>query len=230
MSPRLLIRGIVGSVVLMSLLSQAMADTLVYTSGPILDATWTCTRSINPYPAVAESFPITAPTTLTSAIVGLSAYQESPATPTGLTWAIGTFTGVPGQWTSLYSGSAVVTNTFVTSNGLWNAYDSTFSLPAVSLEPGTYWLSVYNAATTDPNHGCYWAISDNTNSTDPASVQIYQNGQCADNYYRLSFSLYAVPEPSTFVMLGVGAIGMLCYVWRRRVAKAGPTVNHLAAP
>lgn len=34
----------------------------------------------------------------------------------------------------------------------------------------------------------------------------------------LNFSVTVIAEPSTLVLLGIGVIGLLCYVWRRRAA------------
>jgi hypothetical protein len=46
------------------------------------------------------------------------------------------------------------------------------------------------------------------------------NGFDADATFANSGSWSEVPEPSTLTLLGIGAVGLLAYDWRRRMAKA----------
>lgn len=41
----------------------------------------------------------------------------------------------------------------------------------------------------------------------------------------VSFSL--IPEPSTLALLGMGTVGLFCYIWRRRKPAAGGVMRSL---
>ncbi len=66
--------------------------------------------------------------------------------------------------------------------------------------PGSYTLFVGEAS-----------LDGSGNVIDAEYVYAMQNG---------SFTITPVPEPSTFVLLGIGAVSLLCYAWRKRTRTA----------
>jgi hypothetical protein len=51
---------------------------------------------------------------------------------------------------------------------------------------------------------------------DTIYVAIGSNGSDSADAFSLRYDITAVPEPSTFALLGIGAFGLLAYVWHKR--------------
>lgn len=56
-------------------------------------------------------------------------------------------------------------------------------------------------------------------SSDPSSGPAYYEGSFPSDWWKsadMAFALYTIPEPSTFVLLGMGAVDLAFYGWRWR--------------
>jgi hypothetical protein len=182
------------------------ASTVVYDNGPINGTinAWSIATSLAGW-EVSDSFTLTAPATLTSADVGL--WVNPGDTPSSLTWYLGTsfFDG------SLGSGTETPSNTYWGLGfGAYPIYDSTFSLPSITLGPGTYYLSLSGMTTEDQN--IFWDETDG-----PSSAYELNYGAIGSESFRL-YSGTAIPEPASLGLIGMGLLGMAA-VLRRRVAR-----------
>jgi hypothetical protein len=129
--------------------------------------------------------------------------------------------GSPG--TLLASGDATaVTRTFIQGGvlGFYDEYSNDFNITPFALAPSTtYWLGLHNGPlTTQFRANFYWETT-NANGTNSGHELIAPfNDGWASNGSEHAFYLYAVPEPSTWMLLGVGACALLFAGWRRRAA------------
>lgn len=117
---------------------QAEAAT-IYTNGPA-NSTDPTTQILDV--VVSNSFTVSAPTTLTSAVAALGAYDGLGDSVASVDWAIGTSFFA----SDISSGTASLTNTFLFDNGNQDIYSASFSLTGV-LAPGTYYFSLTNGVT-----------------------------------------------------------------------------------
>jgi hypothetical protein len=182
------------------------ASTIVYDNGAIngtVDA-WSIATNLYGY-EVSDSFTLAATATLTGADVGL--WVGGGDTPSSLTWYIGT---------SFFDASQG-TGTVTPSNNYWgnaygyDIYDSTFSLPSITLGPGTYYLSLSGMTTYDSN--IYWDETDG-----PSSAYELNYGAIPSESFRLYSGGSTVPEPASFGLIGMGLLG-LAAVLRRRIVR-----------
>lgn len=159
-----------------------------------------------------------------------------------LSWFIETSSGttpnaIPSN-TILNSGSASGVSVSVVNTGNTVAgfpvFQLDFSIPTISLGAGTYWLRLKENLPTDPSDGTpvFWAQTNgpitgngfrsDTNPVSPTTWdQVDGTNTTNDLSYQLTFA--AVPEPTTWALIGVGTIGTGAYAWRKRrlAIKAG---------
>jgi hypothetical protein len=202
-------RTIVLSIIAAALLlcpATLNASAIVYDNGAIngtIDA-YNIATDISDW-IVSDSFTLSATTTLTGADVGLWVYPGD--IPTSLTWSIGTSFFD----TSLGTGTGTPGNVYWgTGFDYYDIYDSTFSLPSISLAAGTYYLTL-SGATAQDNY-LYWDETDG-----PSSAE--QNGNAIGSE---SFRLYSgttIPEPGTFAALGFGLASLAGLALRRRKSR-----------
>lgn len=92
------------------------------------------------------------------------------------------------------------------------------ALPSrVLLAPGTYGISIVNDTTIDLNDNWAWSTANQTGSfLFRFSGSAWMSGAPGDLSFRLVNGSSAVPEPSTFALVGFGLLPLIGMVARRR--------------
>jgi hypothetical protein len=195
--------SLIAASAVLAFVGQATAG-LVYSNGPINGSSDAYT--INYGNIVTDSFTVSAPTNLATAQIGLWLFRGD--VPTGVDWEIGT---APYAYNVSYGGSGL-SNVFQYTNSFGSGYDvyeSTFSLSG-ALNPGTYWLTLYNATSV---HGefVYW----DRNFGPSTAYQIGTGGIYSESF-QLNDASVATPAPASLSLLGIGTAIIIGHSWRRR--------------
>ena len=191
---------------------QAEADNLLYTNGPVdgNDAGWNISSGY----AVTDSFTLSSSATLGYATVGLLVLQQLAGdAPTTLDWLIGTSP----FGSDVSSGTSVsLTNQDLGVGGLGaEVFQSTFALSG-TLSAGTYYLTLQNGQTLGGSD-LYW---DQSGPSGGPSTAYQSLGGPSSGVLSESFSIYSTPEPSSLVLLTLGALGLIGHGRCRKKAKA----------
>lgn len=191
---------------LLAFASMARADFDLYTNGPV-DITDNAYAISGPL-AVSNSFTLSGSSTI-AVIDGIGLICLADTTPASLTWALGTssfgteITG-PNFLTPIY-------HKVGTTTGGDDVFSLTIDTGNIDLDAGTYWLTLSNGVTSLGNgHELYWTV------TSGPSLAFQQEG--SDTPVSVpsdSFTIVGVPEPSTYVLLGVAAVLIGLRVRRR---------------
>ena len=128
--------------------APAWGEVVLYDNGPVNGAI--TAEAIYAGQAISDSFTLTNSSVLTGVTFG--DWSGTGGTPTGVQWGISASIG----GSDLGGGDAGPSSVFVTDSpdDLYFVYDSTFSLPDISLGPGTYYLTLQNAYLQ------YWDVND----------------------------------------------------------------------
>jgi hypothetical protein len=92
-------------------------------------------------------------------------------------------------------------------------------IKALAFDPDTHTLFGINFAPRDPMVPAFLV------TIDPVTGQVTSRGQTQGGVDAIAFGpsqAAAVPEPSAFVLSGLGLLGLVGYVWRRRPAAYYP--------
>jgi hypothetical protein len=145
-------------------------------------------------------------------------------------WAIGT--EAFGSDVSSGSGAAVTNSDPITNDFGYAVSSASFSLPSISLGPGTYYLTLQNSVSGDGVG--FWDMNDGA-GPDGAGIIAYENslglldgpsnscggngseadGNCAESFQLEGAS--ATPEPGTAALIGGGLLLMAGVIRRKTV-------------
>jgi hypothetical protein len=164
---------------------------------------------------ITNSFALTQPTDITG--VDLAVWVATGDMLTSLDWAITStsFGTVLASGTATDLGNVNLDSSFAAGFGYQIDLES-FSISSLDLGPGTYWLQIENAVTPDGLLAA-WDVSDG------ASVEAnkpYDDPDDSDTFQILGSTISVTPEPSSYLLLGTGLLG-LTVLMRRKLYTRG---------
>jgi hypothetical protein len=181
---------------------NASADTL-YNDGPTSNDI--PGSIINYGGADADSFTLAWNSTVTSADFNI--WLQIGDLPYTVDYAI---TTAPFGGTTEASGAVYPSATYVELNGYgYEVFNESFSIPSLPLSAGTYWLELDNAQTYRSGLE-FWEGSDG-----PSSAFQQGGGAIGPEYFEISG---LTPEPSSFLLLGSGLLGLAGLLKRKLTA------------
>jgi len=175
---------------------------------------------------IADSFTLTAASNLSQ--ISFGNWIAAGDTLSSVDWAIttGAFSG-----STLASGTATTFSTTLenASPSLdgWTVCSDLFSIPALSLSAGTYYLQLDNAVES-ADYSTFWDLSNGPssgwgyNTAFPGAYSLsgaYGSGSQTFAIYGTSSAARTVtPEPSSFLLLGSGLAGLAGFIKRKMMA------------
>jgi hypothetical protein len=190
--------------------APASADVLYNNPGP---GTYTANGWGTP---TSDSFTLSQSSTITGA--NLTLWLNTGDSPLNVTWQIdSSFTDFDSS-TELESGTSDASSmTQVTTSFGYPIYTGSIAIPGLTLDAGTYWLELDNVGSAF-GYGASWDESDGPSSAyngDVGSIsQFYGNGASGSETFEI-LGTSATPEPSSFLLLGSGLLGLAGLVKRK---------------
>lgn len=207
-------KKLIGIVFAAALASSAASADVLYDGGAINGQTdgWTLNFGFQ----VGNTFSLGNDSTVTGVEnMGLWLFQGDNAT--SIDWAI---TSDPtGAGTTYGSGTAALTLTPVlTPNNLgYNVYAASFSIGALALNAGNYWLVLQNLVVDTGDPG-YWDMNGGPSQAwesdigfdprDGGGCDEAAFNECSDSFQIVGRTGGTVPEPATLALVGAGLAGM----------------------
>ncbi len=186
-----------------------LSASVLYSNGPVngnVDA-WTVDGNYH----VTNSFQLLSPSVITGVIFGAWGYPGR--TGVWADWAITSTAFGP----ALAGGRATLTNTFLFNNSQGaDVWEESFTIPALSLGPGTYWLELDDTMTTN-SRWFWWDQSDGPSQAQRTSQ--YGGGSMGSESFQIlgtAVGAEAAPEPGSFGLLVSGTLLMGVALVRKR--------------
>lgn len=120
--------------------------------------------------------------------------------------------GVPGSILDQGNVMDVQTSTGKTVLSSYSEYENDFSTGNLTLGPGTYHLGLHNGPISDTSRAeFYWETTDSNGTSTGEEVDLQTDTSWRNNDEEHAFELLgttATPEPSSFLLLGLGGIAL----------------------
>jgi hypothetical protein len=114
--------------------------------------------------------------------------------------------------TTLYSGTAIPRQTFFANTDSGPSYEFDLSIPAISLDPGTYWLGLHNGPLdSDLRSGMFWESTDPNSSATGSAQSSFDSGVWQKVSRQHAFQVDATPEPASVLLVLSALIGFAAW-------------------